>query len=279
MTLRKTTSLTTLLSFILLLATSIILYVTPQGKIAFWANWKIFGLGKEEWGALHTNLGFLFIIAGIIHTLLNWKPIVAYLKNRAKQLRVFTADFNLALAITLFITLFTLFDLPPVNAVQTFGESIKAAAAETYGEPPYGHAEASPLQAFCKRTGLDLDAALEALGKANLNAVSAQATLAEIAEANGMAPQQVYELMRAEERVNGQGEPAATPKGSGSGFGRKTLSSACAELGLDQETVAAGLRRLGIEADMDSTIKTIAEENRMEPQKLYEMVRQLPQEN
>ena len=59
MTLRKTTSLTTLTSFILLLFTSIILYVTPQGKIAFWANWKMLGIGKEEWGALHTNLGFL----------------------------------------------------------------------------------------------------------------------------------------------------------------------------------------------------------------------------
>ncbi len=277
MTLRKTTSLTTLLSFILLLATSIILYVTPQGKIAFWANWKIFGLGKEEWGALHTNLGFLFIIAGIIHTLLNWKPIVAYLKNKAQQVKVFTADFNMALAITLFITLFTLFDLPPVNAVQTFGESIKTAAAATYGEPPYGHAEASPLQAFCKRTGLDLDAALEALGKANLKAVSAQATLAEIAQANGMAPQQVYEIMKPAEQAPRQGEPKTMPESPGSGFGRKTLSSVCAEYGLDQEKTIAGLRALGIEAAADATVKTIAEENTMDPHGLYEVIRQLQQ--
>jgi uncharacterized membrane protein len=72
MKLRKTTSLTTLLSFILLLVTSIIMYVTPQGKIAFWANWEIAGLNKEQWGALHTNLGILFVAAGLVHTVLNW---------------------------------------------------------------------------------------------------------------------------------------------------------------------------------------------------------------
>ena len=35
MSLRKVTSLTTLLSFILLIITSVVLYITPQGKIAF----------------------------------------------------------------------------------------------------------------------------------------------------------------------------------------------------------------------------------------------------
>jgi len=140
MTLRKTTSLTTLLSFILLLVTSIIMYVTPQGKIAFWANWEIAGLCKEQWGALHTNLGILFVAAGLIHTVLNWKPIMTYLKTNAKKLRIFTADFCIALAITLFISVFTLFELPPLSAVQGFNEKLKEAAAEEYGEPPYGHA-------------------------------------------------------------------------------------------------------------------------------------------
>ena len=273
MTLRKTTSLTTLLSFILLLITSIILYVTPQGKVAFWANWEMAGLGKEQWGALHTNLGLLFIIAGIIHTVLNWQPIMAYLKNKAKEFKMFTVDFNIALVITLFITLFTLFELPPINAVQEFNHKLKEAAAEEYGEPPYGHAETSPLQSFCKRTGLDLKDSLKKLNKADLEAVSAQATLAEIAKANGMTPQQVYALIKPAPLA--AGETKEMPESPGMGFGRKTLESVCEKYGLDQQAIIQGLEGLGIKATAEGAMKEMAEQNDMDPHALYEAIRQL----
>ncbi len=270
MTLRKTTSLTTLLSFILLLVTSIVLYLTPQGKIAFWANWKLLGLNKEQWGALHTNLGILFIAAGLVHAALNWKPIVSYMKNKAKQLKVFTADFTAALIITLVITLFTLFELPPIAGIQHLNASLKEAAAEEYGEPPYGHAEASTLKFFCQRTGLDLKASMKKLGKAGLKSVSADATLAEIAAANGMTPQQVYHIIKP--------APAAgsgMPKKPGMGFGRKALSRICKTYGIDEQDTIDGLRGLGIEAKADMPLKEIAEKNDMEPHSVFAAIRQL----
>ena len=195
MSLRKITSLTTLLSFILLIITSVILYITPQGKIAHWANWRCWGIGKEEWGALHTNLGLLFLIAGIIHTVLNWNLIVNYLRNRAKKIKVFTPDFNISLVITLVITVMTLLNLPPINAIQTFNHSLKETAAETYGYPPYGHAENSTLKTFCRRTRTDLETALENLTAEKLQSISADATLSEIADANRLSPQQVYDII------------------------------------------------------------------------------------
>jgi transposase-like protein len=273
MTFRKTTSLTTLLAFILLLITSIILYVTPQGKIAFWANWKILGLGKEQWGALHTNLGFLFIIAGLLHTILNWGPIMAYMKNKAKQLKVFTIDFNVALIITLIITVFTLFEIPPINAVQEFNHSLKEAAAEEYGEPPYGHAEASSLKSFCQRTGLKLKDSIRALEKADLTAVSEKATLAEIAAANGITPQQVYVTMKPAPVAGQAKEMAESP---GMGFGRKTMTEVCEKYGLDTTAIVKSLSGLGIKATAESTMKEIAAENDMaDPHALYEAIRQV----
>jgi hypothetical protein len=273
MSLRKITSLTSLLSFALLIITSIVLYITPQGKVAFWARWDCWGLGKEEWGALHTNLGFLFIIAGIIHTILNWKPMMAYLKNKAKEFKMFTTDFNVSLAITLIITVMTLFSLPPVNAIQTLGESFKTAASEKYGEPPYGHAEASSLQTFCKRMGIDLDEALNKLEKAKLQAVSANATLAGIASANGMTPQEVYSIFQPDPPK--EGETVPMPESPGMGFGRKTLGEVCATYALGEKTIIAGLMGLGIEAAPETTIKEIAENNNMDPHGLYEVIRQL----
>ena len=272
MSLRKVASLTTLLSFILLIITSVVLYITPQGKIAFWANWRCWGLGKEDWGALHTNLGILFLVAGIIHTVLNWKPIVAYMKSKAKKLKVFTADFNVALAITLLITLFTLFELPPVSGVQGFNHKLKEAAAEQYGEPPYGHAESSTLNSFCRRTGLDLQEAIQNLEQASLNGVSEKATLAEIAEANGMTPQQVYDTIKPATAKDGE---KGSPMQRGSGFGRKSLSNVCAQSGRDVQTTIAGLKGLGIEASAESTMKEIGEKNDMTPYSVFEAIQQL----
>ncbi len=268
MTLRKTTSLTTLISFILLLVTSVILYVTPQGKIAFWASWKMGGLGKEQWGALHTNLGFLFLIAGVVHTVLNWKPIVAYLKNKAAELKVFTVDFNLALGISLFIVVFTLFELPPIVGVQRFNENLKTAAAKKYGEPPYGHAEVSPLQMFCKRVGIDAADATRKLEAAGLKEVSEKATLADIAKANGKTPQEVYDLIKPE-------PTAGLPENPGSGLGRRTLAELCATYGQDAGAMAAKLKEIQIEAGMEETMKEIADKNDLDPHALYEAMLQL----
>lgn len=41
MNMRKTTSLTMLLSFILLLVTPIILYIIPHGRVAYWSDWHM----------------------------------------------------------------------------------------------------------------------------------------------------------------------------------------------------------------------------------------------
>jgi hypothetical protein len=272
MTLRKTTSLTTLLSFILLVVTSVILYITPQGKIALWADWKMLGLGKEQWGALHTNLGILFLAAGLIHTLLNWKQITGYLKDKTKRLKLFTADFNIALMLTLLIMVFTLFELPPVNAVQTFNHALKASAAQKYGEPPYGHAESSSLHAFCKRTGLDLKDSIRALEKAGLQAVSAESTLSDMAAANAITPQQIYTTIKP---APVPGSAPALPSKPGMMFGRKTLSSICAAYGLNEHDTVQGLGKLGIEARPEWSMKEIAGKNNMEPYSVFDALRQL----
>lgn len=276
MKLRKVTSLTTLLSFILLVITSVILYVTPQGKIAFWANWKYWGLGKEEWGALHTNIGFLFITAGLLHTLINIKAIIAYLKNSEKKMRVFTPDFNVALAITLLITLFTLFSLPPISSIQTFGTALKDKAAEEYGEPPYGHAEASTLRAFCKRTGLDADDAMKALQKAGLAVESDQSTLAEIAKANKMTPQQIYDMIKPAPVE--EDEVASFPDSPGFGFGRQFFERYCRKYGLDPAVTIEKLAVLGIKAEMADAMRDIADRNETESSAIFEAIRQISEQ-
>jgi hypothetical protein len=96
MKIRRVVSLTSALSFVVTVVTSVVLYIVPQGRIAYWANWRLWGLTKEQWGGIHINVGILFIIGLGFHIYYNWKPMMTYLKNNARNLKIFTKEFNLA---------------------------------------------------------------------------------------------------------------------------------------------------------------------------------------
>jgi len=79
--------------------TSTILYIVPQGRVTNWADWRLWGLSKTDWGNIHINMGLLFLISLFLHIYFNWKPLLSYLKNKARQVKVLTPEFNIALAI------------------------------------------------------------------------------------------------------------------------------------------------------------------------------------
>ena len=107
MKMRKITSLTAGLSCLLMVLTSIVLYIVPQGRVAYWADWRLWGLSKSDWGNMHINMGFVFLVALALPIYDNWKAITAYLKDRTRRMKVFTPDFNVALIVTLIAALGT----------------------------------------------------------------------------------------------------------------------------------------------------------------------------
>ncbi|BCO08315.1 hypothetical protein GF1_06910 [Desulfolithobacter dissulfuricans] len=270
MNLRKITSLTMLISFVLLVVTSIILYIVPQGRVAYWADWKLWGLTKSQWGDLHINLGFLFLLAGFLHIVYNWKAIVAYLKDKSRQLKIFTANFNVALLLTLVVALGTYFQVPPMSTVINISDAIKDAAAEKYGEPPYGHAELSSLKLFARQTNLDLNQAMDLLTQAGIKFDGEQDKLIDIAKKNNVSPKKLYEIMlpAKKETETTHGLPDAPP----AGFGRQALAEVCTRYGLNMPTVLRELKKQGISADPAKTIKEIAADNDMDPHALFEVL-------
>jgi hypothetical protein len=273
MSIRKITSLTMLIAFALCLLTSTVLYITPHGRVAYWSNWRLWGLGKSQWSELHLNLGILFLLAGFLHIYYNWKPITAYLKDRAKRLRVFTTDFNVALIITLIVGLGTYFHIPPMSTVIAIGESIKDAASIEYGEPPYGHAELSSLKMFAKKVDLDLNKTRELLHRAGIRYEDTAQTIRDIARQNGLSPKQIYEIIKPARRMS-------TPKHSflpGSpppGFGRKKLAEVCTDFDLNLSATIAALSQNGVKSKPAMSIKEIAIQNDVEPMAIFEMIRE-----
>jgi hypothetical protein len=70
-------------------------------------------MSKEDYGTVHATFMVLFLVVGIWHTVLNWKPIVTYLKDKSRRLRIFTPEFEDSLPICLLFFFGTLAGLLP----------------------------------------------------------------------------------------------------------------------------------------------------------------------
>jgi hypothetical protein len=269
---RKVISLTALVAFIFMILSSIILYIEPEGRVAYWSDWHLWGMSKTDWANIHINLGVLFLIAMILHTYLNWTPIVSYLRTKSKTLRIFTKDFNIALVITALVILGTYWMVPPFSTVINIGDAFKAAGSEKYGEPPYGHAELSSLQVLVRRMGWDLDEARRKLAAAGIDAPDPNVPFKEIALKNRLTPQQVFLAMAPEEPSQPQ---AKLPLEHPAGLGKIVLGDFCQKYQLETDKVIAALKAKNIAAQADKNFKDIAEQHQMAPSDLYLVIKEI----
>lgn len=271
--LRKTASLTALFAFTTLAATGIVLFLVPQGRVAFWSEWRLWGVTKEGWAALHILLSLLFLIAGIVHIVLNWGPILSYLKDRRLRVPTLTPDFLAAFALTALFTAGALGGFAPFRWVMALNTAVKDQASRSYGEPPYGHAEQSSLKTFCERTSLDLAKAEALLRGAGLEVLGPQDRLQDIAKRNGRTPQQVFLAMKAAEKPKPAQARGQLPEEVAPGLGRKTLHELCREHGLDPAAVRAVLEARKLKVAMDQPFRALAEDNGVGPHDLYATLR------
>ncbi|WP_320173104.1 DUF4405 domain-containing protein [Maridesulfovibrio sp.] len=264
---RKITSLTSFFSFIVLIVTSVILYIVPQGRVAYWADWSLLGLSKEQWGDIHICTGVLFLAVSILHIWLNWKPILAYLKKKAGEANFTSPAFFISLIITLFVAFGTLAGLPPMKQVLELSQDFKAMGEAKYGIPPYGHAELSPLQVFCKRMGLDLDKAVASIKNSGIELESAKESIKSIADKAGLTPKALHEIILKDQPGKDSSVKTITTAAPnkqdqshspGAGIGRMSLENYCAKFNLDLNTALGILREKGVVVDKDTTIKEIA---------------------
>lgn len=267
---RKIVSLAALLTGIVTVLTSLVLYISPHGRVAYWADWSLLGLNRTAWGNLHVNLGTLFLITLGFHAFYNWKPITAYL-SRAKRVVVWTPEFAVALGLTLVVGLGTYFSVPPFSSFLNLSERIKETAARTYGEPPYGHAELSPLSTLAKRLDIDPKRMLTALSQAGYPAQNDSENLLALSRRYGVSPQKLFSALTPALPAPPAGQlPPSPPQGTGS----LPLSELCARHGLDVAAIIQALAAKGITARPDMTLRQIGEANGASPADVYAQVRE-----
>jgi len=264
-------------SFIFLAFTGLMLFFCPQGRIAYWGGWHMFGLSKEDYSAVHTTFMVLFLASGIWHIVLNWKPIVNYLRNRARKVKIFTPEFTFALVLCLLFFVGTLAGSVPFAQFLSVGEDIKNYWERAEGSPPWGHAELSRLDRFCR--GMEdferlenqriviivPEDALAALREAGIKVEGVSQQLIDIAKNNSTTPKALTEIiLTAAKPVQPDAGVAADPdvrEGTGpfvlphSGLGRMTLRQYAEKYLADLDRALSILRDNGIDLDPDENLR------------------------
>lgn len=260
-------------SFLALTVTGIVLYIVPQGRVAYWVDWSLLGLQKTDWANVHMMFGGVFIAMGILHLYFNWKPFKKYLAARVSGHLEVTRELVASVVISLLIIAGSIADVPPVSWVFDLNEAVKAAwVTSPEYEPPFGHAEEVSLKTLAKRTDLDLPAAVQSLRAENIKFKDASDSIQSIAAANDMNPMQVYALISnlkkpGAETVVGDAMTAdkVEERFAGTGLGNKSLDDLCMSLNLELDLAQSRLTRAGVVAQPEERLRPIADRHNVSP--------------
>lgn len=274
---RAMTSLVTTWSFVIATVTGVVLYIVPEGRVAYWTIWELWGLTKGGWTHLHVIFSIVFVAVGVAHLVYNWKPFKNYMSERASgHVHVSRTVYgSLAIAAAFFAV--TLYNLPPANWVMDLSAAIKSSWVVTPAyEPPFGHAEEVSLAGFAKRQRIDLDAAMLALRAQDLKVPTPEMALIDLAALNATTPMAIYAAIKPLEpqlEVKTVYTPAEVEEQfAGTGVGRKTLAEMASVLHIAPEAAQARLATRAIVADLDTPLKTIAEANGTEATELLKIL-------
>ncbi len=244
-----------------------ILYIAPPGRIANWSGWKFMLFTKTEWQALHTIFSYMFFILFIIHLFfVNWKIFLTYFKSRIKAGLNKKWELVAALIISVIFFIGTLRSWTPFGTVMTFGEKIKENWDKKYDSPEIAHMEDFTL---IRLAGIFQEISpeelLSTLRDSSIYVTGTDLTLKKIAADNNVTPSRLYEILNRRYSKNERVNKSEVP----SGVGKMTLNMIALRLEKDPSELIKTVMENGIEANGETTMRTIANQFGISPHDLY----------
>ena len=250
---RGWTTFVVVISFVVDTLSGVILYIAPPGRVEKWIQWKIWGLTKDQWAAVHTIFGYVLLIIVAVHLYYNWRIFVHYLWTKAKKVLNLKRELALSVVVCLVIFLGSIWSIPPFSTVMDIGEHFKGSWEQSQTKTPVSRAESKTLADFAASINVPLEQITDILKARGYSFENTRQTVAEIAVANRLSPSKLYEEIQA-----GGATPSPSKTGEGSGMGRKTLRDVAGEQGLSLEVVLSRLKALGIKARPDDRLRDVA---------------------
>jgi len=260
-------SFTLLVSFLVMCISGVVLYICPSGRIAHWTDWRLLGLTKESWDAVHTISSLLFLIVAIFHLFLfNWRAFWNYIKRKTQAGIRLKKELAIALILNIIILVGTIAYVPPFSSIMDLGGQIKESWAVSKKAPPIAHAELMTLKEFAQKINVSLEEVTKKLKSKGIKIEDETLLIKEIAKQNKMSPEQLYEIIKPK-NVKTQNEAA------GKGYGKKTLKQTCKELNISVDIAKTKLKENGIQAKEGETLKEISSKYNMRPTDIVDMLK------
>jgi len=190
-------SFLTIFSFLLLAFSGFILYVRPEGSLARWVGWKAIGLDKSGWETVHIVFCALFVAAGVIHLILNFRAIIIYLTTGIDRNRKNLVEMLVAVFLVMALFLVAIFQLPPASWLMEGRSQFKTHPRALRIAIPGPDFEKQSLRRVAEHFGQSPDRVLRELQMRGLTGVSLDTSLEDAARKNQMTPQELYLLIRA----------------------------------------------------------------------------------
>lgn len=264
---RGLTTFLTLVGFILMTITGIVLYFTPQGRIAYWVNWTFLGLTKTDWTNIHIVSSLLWVVALAFHLYFNWKVLMAYIYKKAQGGWKLKKEMAISVLAGLIVWFFPIYQIPPISYITDLGAALSDSwVTSPEYEPPVGHAEQLSFTSFLKKVNIPLEPAIAELKKQGIEVGDTNQAVETIAKQNNTSPMNMYMAIRSLEQ-----KPELVPASSGytlemveeqfngTGVGRKVLGDVLGDLKMDLNEAKAKLAAKGVEVKDDETFKDVAD--------------------
>ncbi len=190
---KKCTSLTLAFSGIVMLVSSIVLFLGPATQVSHFCSWKFWGLTRHYWGALHLNSGILFCVAMLMHTCFNWNLLMAYIKRRKSKHGL--VPLTVSLILTLYVCIGGNYNLPPMGSLLEIARTCRMASMQKYGSPPYGSAANYPLVHIARYMGWNPQHSIRKLRSNHICVPSANQSLADVARKNNTSIGRLLDMM------------------------------------------------------------------------------------
>ncbi len=259
------------LSFIIISISGLLLFAAPPGRIAHWSNWNLIALTKEQWQAIHTIFSVLFVIMAAFHLYFNWKPIMAYFRQKIQTHVKMRREFLVASSAIAAILALTLLELPPFQPIMDLSETLTNSWSNEEVEPPVPHAELMTLSELAIQLQMQPNEMRDHLQAAGIELPEDKSTIIrDIAKTNGISPATLYQNIA----LPG-GEPAAKgTSAAGAGYGRMSVGQLSENIGVMSDVAVKRLAEQGIEANASSNIRELSSENNKLPVDIVDIIRQ-----
>lgn len=260
------------LSFLIISISGLMLYLAPPGRIAHWSNWTFGALSKGQWQAIHTVFSILFIVMAAFHLYFNWKPIIAYFKEKVQTHLRMRREFLFASTAVVGILALTLLQLPPFQPIMDLSESLTNSWSSEEVEPPIPHAELMTINELSIQLQMQPNIVRSQLQTAGIELTEDNSVIIQdIADANDISPASLYQNITL---PGGEQAVEHSASSGGAGYGRMTVAQLAEKVNVPAQQAIDRLSAEGIDATARSNIRELSNDNNLLPIEMVEIIQQ-----